>query len=81
MATKIIPLHELTAHTEQYLKDCVESGETLVVELPDRRRVTMSPFDPDDDLVNDLIEHNAEFQALLAKSAASPRKPFPTKHD
>ena len=76
MATKIIPLHELAAHTERYLKDCCDSGEALVVELPDQRRITVSPFDPEDDLVDDLIEHNEDFRALLAKSAASPRKPF-----
>lgn len=76
MATKIIPLHELTAHTERYLKDCCDSGEALVVQLPDQRRVTVSPFDADDDLVDDLIQHDEEFRALLAKSAASPRKPF-----
>jgi hypothetical protein len=27
-------------------------------------------------LVSDLIESNADFRALLQKSAASPRKPF-----
>jgi hypothetical protein len=35
----------------------------------------IQPLD-DDELVNNLIERNADFQALLAKSAASPRKPF-----
>ena len=35
------------------------------------------PQDPDDDdLINELIEHNEAFRAVLAKSLASPRKPF-----
>ena len=38
----------------------------------------IEPLEPgeDDELVNDLLESNAEFQALVAKSKASPRKPF-----
>ena len=31
----------------------------------------------DDSLVDDLLQCNPEFQTLLAKSQAGPRKPFP----
>jgi hypothetical protein len=31
---------------------------------------------PDDDLIDDLIERDAAFQALLRRSASSPRKEF-----
>ncbi|MBL8799673.1 MAG: hypothetical protein JNM56_37670 [Planctomycetia bacterium] len=76
MATKIIPLHELQMDTEGYLRRCLDSGQALVVELPDHRLLSIQPVEEDDALTDELIEHNAAFQALLAKSAASPRKPF-----
>lgn len=77
MSTEVIPLRELEAAAEKYLAACCDTGNSLVVELPDQRRVTIQPLDEDDDLVNELIQHNPEFQALLAKSLASPKKPFP----
>jgi hypothetical protein len=76
MDTKVIPLRELQTDTEGYLRRCLESGQSLVVELPDSRLVAIQPLDNDDDLTNELIEHNPAFRALLAKSAASPRQPF-----
>jgi hypothetical protein len=39
--------------------------------------ISIRPIDPDDSLVDDLIEHNPAFRALLAKSLASPREPYP----
>jgi hypothetical protein len=76
MATKIIPLHELQSDTEGYLRRCSESGQALVVELPDHRLLSIQPVDEDDELVDELIERNTAFQALLIKSATSPRKLF-----
>jgi hypothetical protein len=34
-------------------------------------------IEEDDDLVNQLIEHNPAFRELLSRSIASPREPFP----
>ena len=76
MDTKVIPLRELQTDTEGYLRRCLESGQSLVVEFPDSRLVAIQPLDSDEDLVNELIEEDPAFRALLAKSAASPRKPF-----
>jgi hypothetical protein len=76
MATKVIPLEQLKIDPEGYLRSCHESGEPLVVELPDHRMVSIQRLEDDDDLVNDLIATNSAFQALLAKSLSSPRKPF-----
>jgi hypothetical protein len=59
------------------LTRCYDSGQSLVVELPNRGLISIQPVEPDDDLVNDLIEHNPAFRALLEKSLASPRVPFP----
>ena len=77
MDTKVIPLSELQTDPEGFLRRCCDSGESLVVKLPDGRAVTIEPLENgEDDLVNELIEHNPAFQALLAKSAAGPRQGF-----
>jgi hypothetical protein len=76
MDTKVIPLRELQTDPEGYLRRVSDSGEGLVVELPDNRFVSIEPLDPEDNLIEDLLEHNSAFQQLLKKSAASPRKPF-----
>jgi hypothetical protein len=75
--TKVIPLSDLQADPEGVLRRCYDSGQTLVVELPDRGLIAIHAIDADEDLVNQLIEHNPAFRSLLAKSIASPREPFP----
>jgi hypothetical protein len=77
MDTKVIPLSELRADLEGVLGRCFDSGEPLVVALPDRGLVSIQPVESDDDLINELIEHNAAFRALIEKSKASPRRSFP----
>ena len=75
--TKVIPLSDLQADPEGVLRRCYDSGLPLVVALPDRGLISIRPVEEDDDLVNQLIEHNPAFRELLARSAASPREPFP----
>jgi hypothetical protein len=60
------------------LDECAESGQTLVVEMPDQRLLAIQPLDPreDDSLMDDLLGANPKFQELVAKSKPSPRKPF-----
>ena len=79
MNTTVIPLSELQADPEGLLNRCLDSGNGLVVELPDRRRVRIEPFEDeeDDDLIDNLIEHNPKFRDLLTRSAAGPFYPFP----
>jgi hypothetical protein len=77
MDTKVIPLHELQADAEGYLRRCHESGSVLVVELPDHRRLRIERLEEGDNLIDDLIEHDPAFRDLLRRSAASPLKPFP----
>ena len=79
MSIKTIPLSDLEANPRKALSECADSGSTVVVELPDQRFVAIQPLDPteDDDLINELMESNESFRALVAKSKASPRKPFP----
>jgi hypothetical protein len=78
MGIKTIPLSRLEADPRGTLNECADSGQSLVVELPDHRLVAIQPLEPseDDDLTSDLLETNAAFQALVAKSKAGPRKPF-----
>jgi hypothetical protein len=78
MDIKTIPLSQLEADPRGTLNECADSGNPLVVELPDHRLIALQPLDPaeDDSLTSDLLESNASFQALVAKSKASPRKPF-----
>jgi hypothetical protein len=57
---------------------CTDSGEAWVIELRGDRFVAIQPLDPgdDDSLVSELLESNAAFQALVAKSKAGPRRSF-----
>ena len=83
MDSALIPLTQLQTDTPGLLARCCDSGQTVVVELPDHRFVAIQPLDTDDEddtLISDLIEKDAEFRALVEKSAASPRKPFATKN-
>jgi hypothetical protein len=50
----------------------------LVVELPDQRLLAIQSLDAseDDSLMDELLASNPKFQALVAKSKTSPRKPF-----
>jgi hypothetical protein len=80
MPIKTIPLSRLETDLQKTLNECAESGETLVVEMPDHRLLAIHSLDPDEDdsLIDELLASNPKFQALVAKSKASPRKPFAT---
>src|SRR5262249_28061597 len=78
MGIKTIPLSRLEADPRGTLSECADSGQAIVVELPDHRLIAIQPLEPDqdDDLVNDLLELSPAFQELVAKSKASSHKPF-----
>lgn len=78
MAIKTIPLGRLETDLKETLTECAGSGETVVVEMPDHRLLAIQSLDPqeDDSLIDELLASNPKFQALVAKSKASPRKPF-----
>ncbi len=78
MAIKTIPLSRLETDLKKTLTECAESGETVVVEMPDQRLLAIQSLDPQDDdsLIDELLVSNPKFQALVAKSKAGPRKPF-----
>ena len=78
MGIKTIPLSRLETDLKKTLTECAESGEIVVVEMPDQRLLAIQPLDPqeDDSLIDDLLASNPKFQALVAKSKAGSRKPF-----
>jgi hypothetical protein len=78
MAIKTIPLSRLEMDLKKTLNECAESGDTIVVELPNQRLLAIQPLEPqeDDTLMDELLASNPKFQTLVGKSKASPRKPF-----
>jgi hypothetical protein len=78
MAIKTILLSRLETNLKKTLDECADSGETLVVEMPDQRLLAIQALDPheDDTLMDELLAANPKSQALVAKSKAGPRKPF-----
>jgi hypothetical protein len=78
MDIKTIPLSSLEADPRRTLSDCADSGQPVLVELPNHRLVALQPVEAlgDDSLVDELLASNPAFQALVAKSKSSQRKPF-----
>jgi len=79
MGIKVIPLSRLEADPRGTLNECLDSGESMIVELPDHRLVSIQALEAaeDDSLVDELLESSPPFRALVEKSKASPRRPFP----
>jgi hypothetical protein len=78
MPIKTIPLSRLETDLKKTLNECAESGQTVVVEMPDQRLLAIQPLDPqeDDALMDQLLAANPKLQELVEKSKRSPRKPF-----
>ncbi len=78
MAIQTIPLSRLETDLKRTLSECADSGQTLVVELPDQRLLAIQPLDSreDDSLIDELLASDPRFAVLVAKSKASRRKPF-----
>lgn len=78
MSIKTISLSQLEADPRKTLSECADSGQAVVVELPDQRLVSIQPLEAgdDDSLTSDLLESNVAFRAVVAKSKSSPRRPF-----
>lgn len=77
MTTKVISLNELEQGLRGVLESCSEPGQSVVIELPNQRRVSIQNWDEDDDLIDRLLENNPEFREMAQKSFAGPRRPFP----
>lgn len=66
MAIKTIPLSRLEADLRETLNECADSGQTLVVEMPDQRLLAIQALDPqeDDTLMDELLASNPKFQPI-----------------
>jgi hypothetical protein len=78
MDIKTIPLNRLEANLRATLNECADSGQAIVVQMPDQRLIAIQALEAteDDSLVDDLLQSNIAFQEAVAKSKASPRKTF-----
>lgn len=76
MTTKVLTLDELRQGLDGILESCSEPGQTVVVELPNQRRVTIQNWDADDDLIDRLLESNADFCEMAAPSLEDVRSVF-----
>jgi hypothetical protein len=78
MDIKTIPLSSLEANPSATLNSCADSGEPILVELPDHRLIALQPVpsDADESLIDDLLASNTAFQSLVEKSKTEPRKTF-----
>lgn len=81
MTTKVICLDELKQGLLGVLESCSQPGQSVVIELPNQRRVSIQNGDEDDDVIDQLLENNAEFRDMAQKSFAGPRRPFPLTKD
>ncbi len=83
MSIKTIPLSRLEENLRATLNECADSGEAVVVELPDQRLIAIQSLETaeDDSLIDDLLQSNPEFQEMVTKSKASPRQPFKPQPD
>jgi predicted neuraminidase len=81
MDIKTIPLSSLETNLQATLVECADSGQAVVVALPDERLIAIQSLDAteDDSLVDELLQSNPDFQALVAKSKTGNRKPFPPR--
>ena len=64
MAIKTIRQSHLEADLKKTLAECADSGETVVVEMPDQRLRAIHSLDPqeDDTLMDELLAANPRFQ-------------------
>ena len=79
MDIKTIPLSRLETNLQATLVECADSGQAVIVKLPDQRLIAIQALEAgeDDSLADDLLQSNPEFQAMVAKSKAGLRRPFP----
>jgi hypothetical protein len=70
MAINTIPLSRLETDLIGTLNECADSGETVVVEMPDQRLLAIQSLDRQegDVLMDELLESDPKSQALVATS-------------
>jgi prevent-host-death family protein len=66
---KVIPLSEAKARLSYYSRLC--HREPVIVTVKGVPAFQLVPLEEDDDLINQLLEHNPRFQAYLRKCLRS----------
>jgi hypothetical protein len=82
MDIELIPLSQLQTNPQAVLSGCCDTGRAIIVQLPDDRLVAIQSLEPgseQDSLMNELLETNPKFRALVEKSKASRRTEFLAK--
>jgi hypothetical protein len=67
---KVIPLSEAKARLSYYSRLC--HTEPVIVTVKGVPAFQMAPLEEDDDLINQLLEHNPKFGAYLESAFAGP---------
>lgn len=67
---KVIPLSEAKARLSRYGRLCHK--EPVIVTINGVPTFELVPLDEEDDLINQLLEHNPKFRQLLEKRLAEP---------
>jgi prevent-host-death family protein len=62
---KVIPLSEAKAHLSRYARLCRK--EPIVVTVNGSPAFQLVPLEEDDDLVDQVLEHNPEFERTLRR--------------
>jgi prevent-host-death family protein len=65
---KVVPLSEAKANLSRYGRLCHE--EPVVVTVNGTPAFQLAPLDEDDDLIDNLLEHNPSFRKTLEKRLA-----------
>ena len=60
---KVVPLSKAKARLSYYSRLC--QREPVIVTVKGEPAFQMVPLDDDDDLINQLLEHNPKFEQLL----------------
>lgn len=81
MAIQTIPLSRLETDLKRTLSECADSGQTLVVELPDQRLLAIQPLDSreDDSLIDELLASDPRFAASWRNPKPAVANRFPPK--
>lgn len=67
---KVIPLSEAKARLSHYSRLC--HREPVIVTVKGVPAFQLAPLDEDDDLINELLEHNPSFRTYLENCLKGP---------
>ncbi len=83
MSIKLIPLSRLEADPQGTLSECLDSGQALVVELPDHRLVSIQGLEPGEVTTSSIgswsrIRHSGRWSRNRKPALGGLSRPHPT---